>query len=179
MKLTKNLLSLLCVLLFSVAAGAQSASVGVFQSYKGLGFTLQTPCEDHSGFNNYFLFADMASVFSGISTSPGVKFDYSHNYRLHTFTSARGEDLCIFAGSGVSAGWVQDDMRPSFGFEAALTGSFGARVAFERGVVLTLGVSLDTGAFIFRDNGNIKFSVYRNGLYHSFYPYLCISYLLK
>lgn len=176
MKASKIVLYLLCALMYSGTARAQLLSVGSFQSYKGLGISIQSG-NDTLSFNTYTLYADMAAVFAGSSKKPGIKFNFSHNFRIRNFVSVGGDDFCIYAGSGVSAGWVQDYMRSDFGFEAALTGTFGTRLAFKRGVLITFGITLDAGAVVFRENGNFKFSIYRNGLYQSIYPHIEIAYL--
>lgn len=176
MNASKIVLYLICTLLYPCAAQAQLLSVGSFQSYKGLGVSIQSEGSDSQVFNTYTLYADMASVFAGSSKTPGVKFNFSHNFRLLNFPSAIGEDFCLYAGSGVSTGWVQDYMRSDFGLEAALTGTFGARMAFKRSILITFGITLDAGAIVFKENGNLKFSVYRNGVYQSIYPHIEIAY---
>jgi len=179
MKAPRFLLTFALALLWGTGANAQIRSVGTYHSYKGIGMSCQTGSPGSRDFNYFVFYADMSKVFSGKSQVPGVKFNYSHNVRLHTFTPLEREDICIFAGSGVSAGWVSDGQRDAFGFESALTGSFGFRAAFSRKLMLTAGLTLEVGAFIYHDGRGLRYSLYRNGVTQSIYPQISISYMFK
>ena len=158
-------------------AAAQPWSIGAYQSYKGVGVTV---LKDRQGdFRSLTLVADMPAVFAGRSSVPGVKLEYSSNFRIVDLPSSDTQRMFLYAGSGVSAGWLQDYKNPRFGFEAALTGNFGIRTDFARGVVLTFGISLEAGAFIHREEDGTKVSIYRNGFRGGLYPYLTIAYKFK
>ena len=179
MKASGHVPAFVIMLLCCASAAAQVSSAGFFHSYKGLGVSLQSGSPGSRDFNDYTLYADMAGVFSGNADAPGIKFCYSHNVRVHTFESNPGTDFCIFAGSGVTAGWVNDFQRPSYGFEGALAGTFGTRAAFARNILLTAGLTLEAGAFIHYDGRGVRLSVYRNGLNQAVYPHISISYLIR
>lgn len=175
MKACKIVLCLSLLLLYSGNAAAQSIAAGTFQSYRGVGLSFQRGVHASKDFSTYTIMADMGAVFAGDSDIPGVKLSYSRNFHLISFTPSDGELMYIYAGSGVSSGWVQDYMMPEFGFEAALTGTFGLRLVFERRLVLTAGISLETGAFVHRENGQLKYSIYKNGLYQCLFPHVIIA----
>lgn len=179
MKADRLVLTFALALLCSAGARAQIRSAGTFHSYKGVGLSCQTGSPGSRDFNYFVISADMSKVFSGKSKVPGVKFNYSHNVRLYTFNPVEREDICMFAGSGVSAGRVSDGQRDTFGFEGALTGSFGFRAAFSRKILFTAGLTIETGAFIYHDGRGLRFSLYRDGITHSIYPQISISYMFR
>lgn len=173
-------ISLFLALAACHTAGGQVRSVGTWHSFKGLGLTMQTGTRNPREANTFTLYAELGDAYAGHLTAPGGKFVFSHNITLHDFDAADGEAFSLFAGAGASAGWVKDHGRDGFGMMAALNGSFGACAAFARKHVhVSAGITLEAGPWLQKTAGNYVVSLYRNGIYQGYYPYISISYLFK
>lgn len=181
MKFRFTVLALTFLLLpLCIPASAQKGlGVGSFQSFKGLGISLETLSPSGREFNTFTLYADMAGVYLGYNSDPGVKFNYSHNIRLAQFAPQTLDDLSFVAGSGVTAGWVKDSVRDGYGLCTALSGTFAARAVFPCRVGFTLGITLETGLLLYDNGGHPTTTLYRDGIYHTILPHLTISYQFK
>lgn len=181
MKLRPKALALTFLLLpLCLPASAQKGlGVGSFQSFKGLGISLETLSPSGREFNTFTLYADMAGVYLGYNSDPGVKFNYSHNIRVAQFEPQTLDDLSFIAGSGFSTGWVKDSARDGHGLCAGLSGTFGARAVFPCRVCFILGITLETGLLLYDNGGHPTTALYRDGIYHTILPHLTISYQFK
>ena len=180
----KERTSIIAVILFltvsCLPSRAQVMSAGTFHSYKGVGVIMLAATSDDREFNSFTLYADMSEVFAGRSSRPGAKFNFSRNIMILDIEPQDKEDFCLFAGAGVSAGWVQDYGRQGFGVAAALSGSFGANLAFpERHILITVAATLEAGPWIHKDKGEYNMFLYRSGIYQGIYPHISISYLFR
>ena len=171
-----RIILLLAGLLCCAEIFAQDKSVGLFNSPKGFGFSYSAYVQD-GGFNSFHLYADMTGVLSGDYDKPGIRIDYNKGIVLKT-VSSESFDFRLYAGPGVSTGFVRDNDSPNYGFLLALNGTFGARFIFPRGIALDLGLSADLGLHIRgAENGqttNLK--LYRNGLNRILFPQVKIEY---
>ena len=140
---------------------------------------METAAPQESDFNCFALYADLADMYLGNAGAPGIKFNFSHNIRIAEFSPQTVDELCLFAGSGFSAGWVTDTGREGYGLCAALSGTFGARAEFSYRLVFTLGLTLETGGLLYREDAHLKSSLYRNGIYQTVMPNLTIAYRFK
>lgn len=154
-------------------------AIGSFQSFKGAGLTLETLSPSGREFNNFTLYADLASVYLGSTSTPGVKFNYSHNIRIAQFSPQTLNDLSLIAGSGFTAGWVKDSGKDVYGLCGALSGTFGARAVFPCRVCFILGITLETGLLLYDNGGNARTTLYRDGIYQTIMPHLTIFYQFK
>ncbi|MCR5561065.1 MAG: hypothetical protein K6F58_04520 [Bacteroidales bacterium] len=173
--------ALLALILFAPArqALAQGYALGTFQSFKGVGLSAEVLSSSGREFSLFTLYADLAKVYTGANRLPGIKMGYSRNIRIADFEPKTLDDLCLFAGSGFTAGWVMDSGREVYGACGALSGTFGARAAFPCGVVFSLGLTLETGLLLYPEGGNVKSTLYRDGIYNAVLPHLTISYFFK
>lgn len=176
---SKVLILILTLLSAGNCAYAQRLAIGSFQSFKGAGVSVENLSANGRDFYSFSLYSDLAGVYLGNKSEPGVKFNFSHNLRIVDFQPRSIDDLCLFAGPGFTAGWVSDSGREGYGLCGALSGVFGSRAVFSCGVVFTLGMTLETGALIFNENGHVNSALYRDGIYHTVLPHLTISYLFR
>ena len=161
-------------------AGGQVRSVGTWHSFKGLGLTMQTGAHNPKEANTFTLYAELGDAFAGHLVAPGCKFVFSRDITLHDFDMADGEAVSLFVGAGASAGYVKDYGRDGYGAMAALNGSFGASAAFlEKHVHISAGITLEAGPWLQKRENSYDISLYRNGIYQGYYPYISISYLFK
>lgn len=173
-------ISLFLALAACHTAGGQVRSVGTWHSFKGLGLTMQSATRNPKETNTFTLYAELWDTYAGHLAAPGGKFVFSHDVTLHDFAAADGEAFSLFAGAGASAGWVKDHGRDGFGMMAALNGSFGACAAFARKhVLICAGITLEAGPWLHMTENRYVVSLYRNGIYQAYYPYISISYLFK
>lgn len=175
---------LLCFLLLPAPSHAQnrSVSMGLFNSPRGFGAAASFNSEDGRSFSELSLFADIYGLPTGRCGEPGVKASFVRNF---IFSSFEIDDvrLGIFAGPGVSAGFVKDyepgyalDITRNHGLCAALCGDIGLRVRFSRGVSLGLSFQAELGFHMRRDDDMRanNLAIYKNGLVQSFWPNLSI-----
>lgn len=89
-------------------------------------------------------------------------------------------DLHLYAGPGMSIGYVHDNKKGNTGHIAALSGSISCTADFGRRITLNLGFSTEFGLHLRRDENFdiINLALYKNGLIQSFYPQLSILFRL-
>ena len=173
-------ISLFLALAACHTAGGQVRSAGTWHSFKGLGFTMQTGAHNPGEANTFTLYAELGDAYSGHLAVPGAKFVYSHDITVHDFAAADGEAFSLFVGAGASAGWVKDRGREGYGMMAALNGSFGASAAFaKKHVHVSAGITLEAGPWLQKAENGYIISLYKNGIYQGYYPYISISYLFR
>ena len=171
------------------AAQEKRAAAGITSSKKAFGIYMAEWRDDMS-FNSFSLEADLFGVLKGFTSTPGVRLNFSRNYILLT----TGDPACcvyeIYAGPGISSGWVRDyelayiKGEPSLGFEknpgffAALSAVFGCTFHFPRKIDLAASIMMDTGVHLRKDEklGNLDLSFYRNGIARALEPSLTIMY---
>lgn len=173
----KVVITLSLALLVSAGSLAQEHSLGLFNSPKGFGLSYTGSGSDGS-LNTVNIFADMQGVISGKYTCPGVRADYCHGIILKTRETEWG-NCQLYAGPGVSGGYVRDYGSDNFGILFALYGAAGARFNFTRGISIDLNFGADLGLWVEqrRSQGeNNALKIYRNGLFRLPYPQLKIDY---
>lgn len=166
-------------------AYAQNA-LGSFQSMKGLGLTYENSVGQNT-FNNYTIYADMYGVLTGRTDQLGFKASFS---RCNIFLSkdVRGTNIKLFAGPGVSLGYVKDFEKGNLkeiiplsrnrGFTMGVTGSVGIRADLPRNLILDASLTMECGVHLRQnENGDGKVtSLYMNGLIRSAYPQIGLLY---
>ncbi len=180
MKARSLAVSLFLALALCQTAGGQVRSLGTWHSRKGAGLTMQVPARHPGESNTFTVYAELGDIYAGHLETPGGKFVFSHNISILSFEGVQEGDISLFAGAGASAGWVKDYGREGFGMMAAVNGSFGASAAFTANRIhVSAGVTIEAGPWLQKTGDNYSVSLYRNGIYRSFYPYISISYLFR
>lgn len=163
-------------LICCLCAFSQEKSAGIFNSPKGFGITFSADTPNY-GFNSFNLYADLTGVLSGKYSTPGVRFDYYRGIIIKALTT-ESFDCRLYAGPGVSTGFVRDYGSDNYGMLIALNGTFGAKFVFPRRIAIDLGVTADLGLHIRGEERgqttNLK--LYRNGLIRILYPQIKLEY---
>lgn len=179
------LLLLAAFLLPAVIMSAQQNSVGFFNSVKGFGVSFSMPTSEYE-YESLTLFSDIYGIPSGRTKSPGVKFNYTHQFVLIDY-ELEDSVISLYAGPGLSAGYLFDHEPGAFadydvalamnkGFACALSGTAGCLFNFSRGIVLDLFWTVEGGIHMRRDEtlGNIDLKLYKNGFTQAWLPQLAV-----
>lgn len=171
--------------MLGISLNAQPASLGVFNSLKGIGATVEIPRGENE-FMSFVAFTEIYGIPTGRCDKPGVKARFSHNFIFKTFEQ-EATIFMLYAGPGVTAGYMRDfevgrridktlTLTHNPGLMAALCGSIGCRFSFESRIALDLSFTADLGIHARKDEAlhNIDVRMYRNGLMQAFYPELSI-----
>ena len=152
------------------AQDVKSLSIGTFHSPKGIGLCMESRQESAS-FDTFDIIADMFGILNGSHSKPGIKATYCRDIILKHFDHDE-YDLDLYAGPGVTAGYVRDINEP-LSLVAGMTGSAGCRLFFDsRRVVVCIELGLDLAAEVNRNNRfrNVDLTIYKSGILHTFYP---------
>lgn len=157
----------------------KSLSFGTFHSPKGLGISMETQL-DQGSFDSIDVIADIFGILRADYSTPGIKATY---YRGIVLDKRRhdGYDWDFYAGPGVTIGYVRDIHEP-FSAVAGMTGVIGGRMSFfEKRIVICMEAGMDLAVEMNRNNRyrNVKLTLYKSGLLHSFYPQVRILYTLR
>lgn len=173
----------LAILLFLVSIPAISSargwSAGPFSSPKGFGFSADRQITD-SRFLSMSVYLDNFDRMLANNGSPGVAANVSQNIIFFRFTPPE-TDACLYAGPGVSFGYVRDRGDDHPGPMLAASGTFGAKFTFKRGIAVDLsltgaaGIHLDIG----EDASGTKLSLYKRGMTHTLLPQVKIMFPLS
>lgn len=183
---SKTALALFSALILLTASAWQapaqeykSLSLGTFHSPKGLGVCMESQMEQGS-FDSLDLIADIFGILRADYSTPGIKATYYRGIVLdHRHHDAYDWDF--YAGPGVTLGYVRDIHEP-FSAVAGMTGVIGGRMSFfGKRIVICMEAGTDLAVELNRNNRyrNIKLTLYKSGLLHSFYPQVRILYTLK
>lgn len=183
---TRHIIVFLVALSLSANAAAQHTSFGLYNSVKGFGFSLNVANGEGTWVDALILFADIYGFPTARTHAPGIKFNYSREFIIHTIETPEVL-FSFYFGPGFSAGYVKDYEKSYFqditvhltnnhGFVAALSGTGGCRFNFTKHIELDLSFTLEAGLHIRKDEkqDNIHVGLYKNGIFESFYPQLSI-----
>lgn len=169
-------------LLSPVSVNAQTLelpefSVGTFHSLKGFGICADISNHDSAHLNSFALFLDMQSILDGRSSSPGIRARYNYNLPLCSKDLKNGDRFQLYAGPGVTFGYVRD-LNSRTGFMCGISGEIVGSFLFENH--LSLSVALEaSAAFHLREDNNIgvlDFKFFQAGLVNTYMPELRIQY---
>ena len=162
-------LALACIAIH-INASAQGLSLGLYNSPKGFGISL-----DHNAtadiLNSYTVYADVYGMYTGTNTSAGVKMVYLHSNRLSSIDTDYAR-FDFYLGPGGSTGYVRDHNYEGFGFILTADVSFAIRVCFKRNFDMELSNVAEIGFIIGEDGGHTQLSIYDNGLLQALIPAL-------
>lgn len=169
------------------AAAEPQLSAGSFNSPKGFGLCLETGClTTGSALTRYTVYADIYGLPRGRIAAPGLKANFSLCRALKKYDDLDGISAVLYAGPGVSAGWVHDIERSVAGKEhlvnnpglaAALSGVAGVRLTFSgRPWVLDISFLGEAGFLIRQDEfmDNKDLTLYKAGIHQVVYPQINI-----
>lgn len=161
-----------------MSAGAAAPSAGLFNSYKGFGLSFMREGKDRQDYS-FTLIADIYGLPSGTVEKPGIKGNFSRIYMMDLIPAGFA-DVRIYAGPGISVGYVHDRGKGNPGFVGALSGTAGLHADFGRNISLQFGFTAEFGLHYRTDERfDIKdLSFYKNGIFESLYPELTIYFKL-
>ena len=182
------------LLLCLVPSGARAQeSLGIFNSPKGFGAEVRLP-EKGRAFMSAHVFVDIYEVATSRCSYPGIRANVSRQYVLNRIEK-EGVSYTLYAGPGISAGYVRDHDKGrgidftslagnNEGAMVALSGNFGCRFDFGGLISLDLSIAGDLGLHMRRNESERDFfaistSIYNNGIYQILCPQLTILFNLR
>jgi len=181
------------LLLLLPTLGLEAQEAGLFNSPKGFGASFRFAPQD-GVFHTATAFVDIYGVVTSRCSNPGVRANISRMYELRRWSDVGGADVLLYAGPGITAGFVRDHdkgrgidlsslVADNPGLIFALSGGAGFRFGFGGKVALDLSLSADAGIHIRRNEKEhgytaASLSVFNNGLLQVLYPQLTILFAL-
>lgn len=181
-----------CALMFIASSftEAREKRIGLFNSPKGLGLSLQVDNRNGDEIRCFNVYADCYGVFSARTSDLGLAASFTHNYIFGVYDYEHLR-LSVYGGAGVLMGYVHDYEKGLFsrdeqtrvlsrdmGFSACLDCNAGLGLDFDRGITVDLSLSLCPGIIIRRDRytGSALVSLYKLGIFNVWMPQLCLYY---
>lgn len=181
-----HILAVLAALTLCLNASAQRVAFGLYNSIKGFGLCLDVASADDTYVDALVIFADIYGFPTGRAESPGFKFNYSREFFIDRIETPEAA-FTFYLGPGFTTGFAKDYEKSYFqdfakpleknhGAIAALSGTGGCRISFQRKVELDLSMTLEAGLFFRRDEkgSQVHVGLYKNGIFEAFYPQLSI-----
>ena len=181
-----------CALMFLAASlsEAREKRVGLFNSPKGFGLSLQMDNRDADEIRCFNVYADTYGLLSYRTYDVGISASYTHNYILGVYDYDYMR-LSLYGGAGILGGYVHDYeagffskdadgrmLEKQMGVSLCLDCNAGLGMDFDRGITIDLSISLCPGVIIRkdRDTGAALISLYKLGLINALMPQLCLYY---
>ena len=171
------LFSALMLLSAATGAAAQGRVVrtGLYSSFKGVGMEVMT--EPEGKMESFILSTDFGgTLIRDIHESAGLKFSWRMHYTFSQGRSERGLVYRLYAGPGLSAGYVRDYTTKNdrgFGFMTGICANEGILLTFDkRAVSIALEFSQDLGFHMTRrgEMNNLNMGLYKRGIYSGYFP---------
>lgn len=166
-----------CLAVFSAIfqSGAQPKGIGATFSLSGIGLMYE-----HNVGEGCFIDADirteMGEVFRNVTGIPGISASLSSNFILNEWKSHNGNQICAFAGPGVTVG-TASDLHKDRGYFFGLKGRAGIECRFDRGVAVSVCLNPVVGSHLVIRNEYLEMTYYRNGLLNALLPEIGIKYI--
>lgn len=175
----RHIIGLICALFLTLPAMAGNNAAGLFNSPKGFGVSLWCFNPDDGPANTFTLYADISGMPMGINDTPGIKFNYSRNFAFASYDFEQ-VFLAMYAGPGVSMGYVHDNGKANRGAMLALSGTAGIHADFGKRISLSFGFSTEAGLHMRKDErfDILDLSFYKNGFFQTWQPNLSILFFL-
>ena len=133
----------------------------------------------HSHQSNSFidleLKAENGEFYAGRSKYPGILASASWNHYLKQWKSDDGNNVSLFAGPGLAAGYCTD-YKGADGIMIGLKGKIGVECNFKRNVTVSTSLAPIIGSHIVLKNGGVEMKYYRTGLQYALIPEIGIKY---
>ena len=167
--------AVLLLLLTAYPVRGQGKAVGGFHAYDGCGITFSGGAESRR-FQEIRLLADFEGVLQGREPLPGIRASVFSQQALYRWDAPDGTVLTLFAGPGVTGGYVKD-RGASWGTLLGLSADAGIRLQFSAPFELRAGFTADlAGHWTVRNRYNNTLTYYHNGLINIFLPYIVIAF---
>ena len=165
------LLTLSCIRGGAAERGWGSRSFGGVFSPKGVGLSasFQRP---GGNFTSMSVNADLSDILAGNDLVSGVRGAVYFDIPMLE-KDCNGLPCCIYAGPGLTAGYLHDKGSVDCGFMAGLSGAAGVRFGMWHHMVLAVEWQMDL-AFILEGKSTVSF--YKAGCMYSYYPHLRLQY---
>lgn len=153
---------------------AQPKTVGISFCFSGIGVEYGHQV-DMNSFAEFQLKAETTHVFTSFAPYPGFSGSVFWNVIFARHLSRNGNEIRLYAGPGLSAGFSRDILTlegPFFG----LRGRIGGECTFSRGVALRVSLSPMIGMHLRSENKMMGMRLYKTGLLYSIMPEIGISY---
>lgn len=148
-------------------------SIGATNSFRGIGICADI-CTATSDFHSVSVTADLTNIVNGKVSTPGMRITYHYDMKLAGGTTPAGYGYMIYAGPGIAQGYLRSlDSRK--GYMAGLSGAAGGKVYLGRSISISAECQADA-ALIFKNKYIHHMSLYKEGIIHSFIPYIRIQY---
>lgn len=167
---------------YALPLGAQErktiSKVSMYNSLKGVGASIDIP-RDHNTFDNFILSTDFEDVLTARVGNPGYKLTYFHCFDLGHFKDYEGIDAHVYAGPGMSLGYVRSNQR-HYGVATALAGVIGMEEKFSDHLAISIQWSMDVGIFLFHFNHQeiLSSEQYYSGAKRIWMPEIKLTYCL-
>lgn len=154
---------------------AQPKSLGATFSFTGIALSYEHELRGMDSFIEASVKAETSEVFLYRTDTPGVSGSITWNFPLKQWTSAEGNRLTFFAGTGLTAG-CSNDHNLLYGIFFGLKGRAGVECSFARSVLISACISPVIGSHIAFYSDHITMRHYMNGLLYSLIPEIGIKY---
>lgn len=141
---------------------AQTRSIGTTYSYNGISLIYGQVRSDDS-FMDFQLQAELGEVFMDRTDMPGLSASFTWNHVLKTWKSSEGNEIRLYAGPGISAGYG-NDFRKDAGVFFGMKGKIGIDCHYMRNIRISLALSPVIGCHMTVDGEYHRMACYRNGL---------------
>ena len=174
-------------------SGLRAQEAGLFSSPKGVGAVFRLPERDNV-FHSATFYVDIYGVVTSRCSYPGYKLNISRQY-IFSRLQRNGYSMTLYAGPGVSAGYVRDHdkgrgfdlvslMSDNQGLMFALSGDAGCRFDFGGSVALDLSLTAEAGVHVRPNEREQSYqatylSIYNNGLLQALYPQFTILFKIR
>lgn len=171
----KIFLTFAAIILCTYDLDAQTRSVGASFSLSGIGITYEINKSDDS-FIEASVKTEIGEVLYDRSVIPGVSAGFTWNLILKRWQSKERNSLHMFAGAGITGGYVNDYKKPD-GFFMGLKGRFGVACSFQRNLQLSLCIIPVLGTHIRKAGTSLQMEYYKAGLLNTMTPEIGIKYM--
>lgn len=176
-------LALMLNIFLSPVAGAQIRipRIGILNSPKALGITVQTLENQSDAFNTFSLMADMDGIFTGEAKDPGARMCWIHGEPILKGVGD-GFDYTFYAGAGASFGFVRDfgsTIHRNHGLTLAMASVAGVMLEFPGHIDLAIDFSAELGLHLRKDEtypDRTDLSWYANGILNCWMPQITLFY---
>lgn len=154
---------------------AQPKAVGGTLSYSGFSITYEHTLTDGRSFVEAAVKAETGEMSAGRSQLPGLTLSATWNTVLKEWDTSEDNQLTLFAGPGVTLGYVPDWKSP-MGTVVGLRGKLGVECSFKRNIIISASINPVVGCHAVYTPRNITLKFYKNGVIYDMIPEIGVKY---